>query len=47
VTETVHETRVELEVGYASGKSVPRKEDRRLVQGEGVFADDVKRHGMG
>src|SRR2546430_4094921 len=36
----------ELEVGYA-GKSIPRKEDGRLVQGEGVFADDVKRHGMG
>src|SRR5207249_8260396 len=37
---------VELEVGFA-GKSVPRKEDGRLVQGEGVFVDDVKRHGMG
>src|SRR5262247_2068655 len=32
--------------GFA-GTSVPRKEDRRLVQGEGVFFDDVKRHGMG
>ena len=39
-------TPVELEVGYA-GKSIPRKEDGRLVQGQGVFADDVKRHGMG
>jgi CO/xanthine dehydrogenase Mo-binding subunit len=29
------------------GTSVPRKEDKRLVQGEGVFFDDVKRHGMG
>src|SRR5207244_12571129 len=29
------------------GSSVPRKEYRRLVQGEGVFFDDVKRHGMG
>src|SRR5207244_9009471 len=29
------------------GTSIPRKEDRRLVQGEGVFFDDVKRHGMG
>ncbi len=38
---------VELEVGFASGTSVPRKEDGRLVQGQGVFADDVKRHGMG
>ena len=37
---------VELEVGYA-GKSIPRKEDGRLVQGQGVFVDDVKRHGMG
>ena len=47
MTETAHETQVELEVGYASGKSIPRKEDRRLVQGQGIFADDVKRHGMG
>src|SRR5207248_10619067 len=30
-----------------SGQSVPRKEDKRLTQGEGVFVDDVKRHGMG
>jgi CO/xanthine dehydrogenase Mo-binding subunit len=30
-----------------AGQSVPRKEDRRLTQGEGVFVDDVKRHGMG
>ena len=30
-----------------SGQSIPRKEDRRLVQGQGVFVDDVKRHGMG
>ena len=43
---TVAASQVELEVGYA-GKSIPRKEDRRLVQGQGVFADDVKRHGMG
>jgi 2-furoyl-CoA dehydrogenase large subunit len=47
VTETAQEQHVELEVGYASGKSIPRKEDGRLVQGQGVFADDVKRHGMG
>ena len=26
---------------------MPRKEDKRLVQGEGVFFDDVKRHNMG
>ncbi len=47
MTETAQETQVELEVGYASGKSIPRKEDGRLVQGQGVFVDDVKRHGMG
>ena len=29
------------------GTNVPRKEDKRLVQGQGVFFDDVKRHGMG
>ena len=29
------------------GQSVPRKEDKRLTQGQGVFVDDVKRHGMG
>ncbi|HEX3807749.1 MAG TPA: molybdopterin cofactor-binding domain-containing protein, partial [Gaiellaceae bacterium] len=29
------------------GQSVPRKEDRRLLQGQGVFVDDIKRHGMG
>jgi CO/xanthine dehydrogenase Mo-binding subunit len=40
----VHEG--ETRPGFA-GTSVPRKEDRRLVQGEGVFFDDVKRHGMG
>ncbi len=27
--------------------NVPRKEDKRLVQGQGVFVDDIKRHGMG
>src|ERR1041385_6702718 len=36
----------ETKPGFA-GTSVPRKEDRRLVQGEGVFFDDIKRHGMG
>ena len=45
-TQTVTEQKTELQIGYA-GTSIPRKEDRRLVQGEGVFADDVKRHGMG
>src|SRR5438874_4250615 len=29
------------------GQNVPRKEDRRLVQGEGFFFDDMKRHEMG
>jgi 2-furoyl-CoA dehydrogenase large subunit len=32
--------------GWA-GQSIPRKEDSRLVQGQGVFVDDVKRHNMG
>ena len=36
-----------LEKGAAIGQSVPRKEDSRLVQGQGVFFDDIKRHGMG
>ncbi|HET8893813.1 MAG TPA: xanthine dehydrogenase family protein molybdopterin-binding subunit [Gaiellaceae bacterium] len=39
-------TEIQVEKGWA-GQSVPRKEDKRLVQGEGVFVDDVKRHGMG
>jgi 2-furoyl-CoA dehydrogenase large subunit len=30
-----------------AGQSVPRKEDRRLTQGQGVFVDDIRRHGMG
>ena len=36
-----------LQKGAAMGQSVPRKEDNRLVQGQGLFYDDVKRHGMG
>src|SRR6266545_3538025 len=36
----------EVKKGWA-GTSVPRKEDKRLVQGHGVFFDDVRRHGMG
>jgi len=37
-----------VEVGKSwLGESVPRKEDRRLTQGQGVFVDDIKRHGMG
>jgi 2-furoyl-CoA dehydrogenase large subunit len=39
--------RTELEIGQAKGVSIPRKEDGRLVQGQGVFVDDVRRHGMG
>lgn len=35
-----------LQKGFV-GQSVPRKEDDRLVQGQGTFFDDVKRHGMG
>ena len=35
-----------LQKGFI-GQSVPRKEDGRLVQGQGQFFDDVKRHGMG
>ncbi len=37
---------VEVKKGWG-GQSVRRKEDKRLLQGEGVFVDDVKRHGMG
>jgi CO/xanthine dehydrogenase Mo-binding subunit len=29
------------------GEPIPRKEDKRLVQGQGVFFDDLRRHGMG
>ncbi|MFL5981326.1 MAG: xanthine dehydrogenase family protein molybdopterin-binding subunit, partial [Gaiellaceae bacterium] len=44
---TVAPEQVEAQEQPWSGQSVPRKEDRRLVQGQGVFVDDVKRHGMG
>jgi len=50
VTETIEKPLVveeqETKPGWA-GQSIPRKEDKRLVQGQGVFVDDVKRHGMG
>ena len=36
---------VEVQKGWG-GQSVPRKEDKRLLRGEGVFVDDMKRHGM-
>ncbi|MBA3434095.1 MAG: xanthine dehydrogenase family protein molybdopterin-binding subunit, partial [Actinobacteria bacterium] len=42
--ETVE--RPALERGYI-GQSIPRREDKRLVQGLGTFFDDVRRHGMG
>ena len=45
-TAAADRRRGETKPGYA-GTSVPRKEDGRLVQGQGVFVDDVKRHGMG
>jgi CO/xanthine dehydrogenase Mo-binding subunit len=45
-TETTTTATPTLEKGFA-GQNVPRKEDRRLVEGQGVFFDDVKRHGMG
>ena len=35
------------EKGTYVGQSIPRKEDGRLVQGQGVFVDDMKRHNMG
>jgi CO/xanthine dehydrogenase Mo-binding subunit len=35
-----------LQKGFV-GQSIPRKEDKRLVQGQGLFFDDVRRHGMG
>jgi CO/xanthine dehydrogenase Mo-binding subunit len=40
-------TEVEAPAKEWKGQSVPRKEDRRLVQGQGVFVDDIKRYGMG
>jgi CO/xanthine dehydrogenase Mo-binding subunit len=46
---TIAPERVEIEAPARrwSGQNVPRKEDKRLTQGQGVFVDDVKRHGMG
>ena len=43
---TTSEETTTLQKGFV-GQSIPRKEDRRLVEGQGVFFDDVKRHGMG
>ena len=52
MTETVVapervETEAPAEQEPWKGQSIPRKEDRRLVQGQGVFVDDIKRHNMG
>jgi CO/xanthine dehydrogenase Mo-binding subunit len=48
-TTTIAPEKVEIQAPKApyKGQSVPRKEDKRLVQGQGTFVDDVKRHGMG
>ncbi len=45
-TTTVAPAPVEVQKGWG-GQSVKRREDKRLLQGEGVFVDDIKRHGMG
>ena len=45
-TEPIVVEETEVKPGFI-GVSTPRKEDKRLVQGQGVFFDDVKRHGMG
>jgi 2-furoyl-CoA dehydrogenase large subunit len=47
MTTTIAPEKIEAPAEQWSGQSVPRKEDRRLVQGQGVFVDDIKRHGMG
>jgi CO/xanthine dehydrogenase Mo-binding subunit len=44
---TIAPEKVEAPQKGWGGQSVKRKEDKRLLQGEGVFVDDVKRHGMG
>ena len=48
-TTTVETAPVEVQAPAKKwqGQNVPRKEDKRLTQGQGVFADDIKRHGMG
>ncbi len=45
-TETATEPTT-LELGKYQGKSIPRKEDRRLVEGQGTFVDDIRRHEVG
>jgi 2-furoyl-CoA dehydrogenase large subunit len=44
---TVAPEQVEAPQKGFAGQSVPRKEDKRLVQGQGVFVDDVRRHEVG
>jgi CO/xanthine dehydrogenase Mo-binding subunit len=46
---TIAPERVEIQAPATEwkGQSIPRKEDRRLTQGQGVFVDDIRRHGMG
>jgi CO/xanthine dehydrogenase Mo-binding subunit len=46
-TTAPEQVEVEAPAEQWKGQNVPRKEDKRLVQGQGVFVDDVKRHGMG
>ena len=46
MTEPLVVDKTETKAGFI-GVSTPRKEDKRLLQGEGTFFDDVKRHGMG
>ena len=48
-TTTIAPERVEIlpPKEQYKGQNVPRKEDKRLVQGQGVFVDDIKRHHMG
>ena len=41
MSTTTTERAIVLEKG-AVGRSIPRKEDKRLVQGEGVFFDDER-----
>lgn len=46
MTDAVAAPEVAPPSGYV-GSSVRRKEDKRLLEGRGVFFDDVHRHGMG
>ena len=46
-TIEVAPAQVEVPQKQWQGQNVPRKEDKRLTQGQGVFVDDIKRHGMG